>query len=293
MDTPSMTPPLRKCTQCGAEFPATTEYFHRGKKCKYGLSAKCKACARETTRRWYQANPEKARENSRRYRQANPEKVREAQRRWGQANPEKVRESSRRKRQANPEKAREQARRWRQTNPEKRREIERRWRQANPEKVREARRRRYQANPEKHRESSRRYHQTHPEKAREQARRRYQVNPEKVLENVQRRRSRKHSLLHTFTAETWEACLNYFHGCCAYCGAQRDFWSPLHQDHYIPLSAPDCPGTIPTNIVPACRSCNFSKKNIPPMEWLTRKFGKRQAKVIAARIQAYFDSLTI
>jgi len=199
MDTPSITPPLRKCTKCGVEFPATAEYFCRNKSKKNRLNSECKTCASENARRWAQANPEKHRENARR---------------WAQANPEK-------------------------------------------------------------------------------ARRRYQVNPEKVRENVRRRRSRKHSLPHTFTVETWEACLNYFHGCCAYCGAQRDFWSPLHQDHYIPLTTPDCPGTIPTNIVPACRTCNSSKKDANPLEWLTRKFGKRQAKVIAARIQAYFDSLAI
>jgi len=68
----------------------------------------------ERSRRWREANPEKARqsaiETKRRWREANPERVRqegrEQMRRWREANPEKTLESARRYREANPEKHR-------------------------------------------------------------------------------------------------------------------------------------------------------------------------------------------
>jgi formylmethanofuran dehydrogenase subunit E len=37
-------PQAKVCTKCGKEFPATTEFFHRRKRGKYGLVAVCKAC---------------------------------------------------------------------------------------------------------------------------------------------------------------------------------------------------------------------------------------------------------
>lgn len=36
--------PMKRCTKCGEEFPATTEYFHKEKLGKYGLRADCKWC---------------------------------------------------------------------------------------------------------------------------------------------------------------------------------------------------------------------------------------------------------
>ena len=35
---------LKKCTECGNDFPATTEYFHKHKNGKNGLNPKCKSC---------------------------------------------------------------------------------------------------------------------------------------------------------------------------------------------------------------------------------------------------------
>ncbi|MBX3579877.1 MAG: HNH endonuclease, partial [Rhizobiaceae bacterium] len=53
--------------------------------------------------------------------------------------------------------------------------------------------------------------------------------------------------------------------CCAYC----DSTGPLTQDHFIPLSSAKCPGTIPGNIVPACASCNSSKRARDPFSWVS------------------------
>lgn len=105
-------------------------------------------------------------------------------------------------------------------------------------------------------------------------------------------RNRRQKAVNTMTPELWEDALRYFNGCCAVCGRPPGLWHKLVGDHWIPLNDPLCPGTIPTNIVPLChgaQGCNSSKRASDAKEWLTRKFGKRRAADILARIEAYFE----
>jgi len=53
-----------------------------------------------------------------------------------------------------------------------------------------------------------------------------------------------------------------FNGRCAYCGAPATTW-----DHIKPISKGG--QTIPGNIVPACQSCNSSKKDKNVWNWIT------------------------
>lgn len=43
-------PNIRRCSRCKAEYPATTEYFHRDKKTKVGLCCWCRTCVQEVGR---------------------------------------------------------------------------------------------------------------------------------------------------------------------------------------------------------------------------------------------------
>lgn len=137
-------------------------------------------------------------------------------------------------------------------------------------------------------------------------------NPEKVRKYVNdynKRTGHKHSkigiekrkgYLETsivdLTLEQWEYALNYFHGCCAVCGRQLKDLLGTHtaaQDHWQPLSKGG--NTTALNILPLCHGvggCNNKKSNKLPEEWLITEFGKRKAKVILKRIQAYFESVS-
>lgn len=120
------------------------------------------------------------------------------------------------------------------------------------------------------------------------------ANPEKHCANQQRRRARELQLPATFTSEDWDKAIAHFKGCCAVCGRPPGLWHYLAMDHWIPISDPTCPGTIPENIVPLCHGeggCNNSKSNRDPLEWLMLMFGERKARRKLAEIQAYFDSL--
>jgi hypothetical protein len=91
-----------------------------------------------------------------------------------------------------------------------------------------------------------------------------------------------------FTLQDWQRCLDWWNGCCAYCGNQQSFWHTIEMEHYIPVSALDCPGTVPSNILPACRECNASKSNKLAEKWLIKKQGRRHSNVVLKRIQEYF-----
>ena len=59
-----------------------------------------------------------------------------------------------------------------------------------------------------------------------------------------------------------------FGDCCAYCGDKQKI-DELHMDHFLPLSKG---GThVLSNLVPACKRCNLSKRNHHPEDWFKRQ----------------------
>jgi 5-methylcytosine-specific restriction endonuclease McrA len=93
---------MKRCTKCGEEKPATTEWFYATTDRKSGLSASCISCKREYGRRYRTDYPDKIRERHRRYYAKNTEKVNEYQRRYYAENAEKECEYQRRYRADNP-----------------------------------------------------------------------------------------------------------------------------------------------------------------------------------------------
>lgn len=103
-------------------------------------------------------------------------------------------------------------------------------------------------------------------------------------------RSKKQKLPSGFSKTDWHLALCYWNGLCAYCSSQQGLWNPICMEHFIPV---DFGGSFTKeNILPACKSCNSSKGNRNPAEWLNQKFGKRKAKQILDRVENYFRSLT-
>lgn len=82
--------------------------------------------------------------------------------------------------------------------------------------------------------------------------------------NQEKRRAWKAGVVCDYTLEQWESILALCGWRCVYCGVSiKD--SPS-QDHFVPVSKGG-PHTA-SNILPACRSCNSSKNNSQPQEWL-------------------------
>lgn len=95
-------------------------------------------------------------------------------------------------------------------------------------------------------------------------RERYQQNGHRSSREVQRageqlRRARKYQpRAHPFTAAQWAYIQSLCGHLCVYC---RQRTEKLEQDHIVPLSQGGF--HISSNIVPACRSCNASKRTTP------------------------------
>jgi 5-methylcytosine-specific restriction endonuclease McrA len=173
--------------------------------------------------------------------------------------------------------------------PEKARAAVRAYNEEHAEEIKRRRRELHAANPTPKRESDRRYYKKARHKIREKQIRWEHENPHKKQAISHRYSARKRELPHDFTGEDWQRALNYFGGCCAYCGTPPGLWNRLTAEHFIPVTKGG--GTIPTNIIPACQSCNSSKHDSYIDDWLPRKFGKRRAARIMAVIQSYFESL--
>lgn len=82
-----------------------------------------------------------------------------------------------------------------------------------------------------------------------------------------KRRQRRTDLPFDWKHSDWLDSLAAFGNACAYCGATGS----LHQDHFVPLSHPECPGTVVGNMVPACEPCNLSKGAKHPSAWAKGK----------------------
>ena len=251
--------PQKRCTKCGAEHPATTEYFHKRTSKRDGLDTQCKVCVGIREKKRYERNPEQKRKYQRDIRAKYIDRYRERERNHTETHREE---------------ARERTRQWVKENPERKRENDRQY---------------YQ--------NVLRYDR---DKRRDELRAWRQANPDKAHAQLARRRARKRGLPATFTPDDWQRALDYFNGCCAICGRAPSFWHILAQEHWIPITdkRPDNPGTVATNMIPMCHSmkdgeggCNNSKSNKDPIEWLIEKFGKRKAKQIQERVEAYFEWL--
>jgi len=87
--------------------------------------------------------------------------------------------------------------------------------------------------------------------------------PRKLIAQ-QKRRAVKVGKEASFSVEDWKQVLQVFGNKCSYCGKVL---MEACQDHFVPLSKGG--HHIMGNVLPSCRSCNSSKNNTDPQEWLT------------------------
>jgi hypothetical protein len=108
---------------------------------------------------------------------------------------------------------------------------------------------------------------------------RYQTDERYRRERQQHAHSRKRSV-DPIPPQGQDLLLDYFDGQCAYCGKAATTW-----DHIVPVSKGG--QTVPWNIVPACVSCNSSKKTSDVFAWLDSK-SLKGSPLIAERMILQF-----
>lgn len=285
--------PLKRCTQCGESKPATTEYFYRDKSNKAGLTPQCKACRRAY---WSARAAEFA--EKRRIKDAGHHAEIYARRKAREAGRPDFAARKRAYREANRERRNAYERKRYARKSQEIRQRQRKWRLAKIDQYKAAEQRYREANRQKLRERARQWYRDHSEVQRWRNKRNYRNRIDRYRKasvvSSRARTARKARLPTEYGTDDWQSCLEYFGGCCAACNRPPGLFHALALDHWVPLSAPDCPGHIATNIVPLCHGeggCNNSKSNRDAVEWATERFGRRKAHQIITRVQDYFDSI--
>lgn len=176
--------------------------------------------------------------------------------------------------------------RYNREHPDKHRAACQRWRERHPE--------RHQASARKYRQSAKgratqqAYRQRHQARMDEQTRRCKRQQPEHYqviqLAAYHRHRAKRRGLPDGLTADEWRACLSYWGGCCAVCGASE----AISVDHWRPLASARSTGSVAANVLPLCQACNQRKRASDPAAWLTRQFGAAFAQTKLAEVEVYF-----
>lgn len=119
----------------------------------------------------------------------------------------------------------------------------------------------YHNNIDKERERSHKY--SISEAGKESSRRRHHS-----------RKAKEKRVKNGFTLSDWNTVKEHFNHCCAYCGKES---KRLTQDHFVAVSKGG--GYTKDNIIPACLSCNSSKRDNDFYEWYKKKPFYNQQRV--------------
>ena len=184
-------------------------------------------------------------------------------------------------REENPDKIRE----WEKENADNRRELHRVWQKENADKARKYSKKYREENTYKEIERQKKYREENTENIRVRQKRWQEGNLEKMKEHNQKRRARKKELPATLTVEQWQEILEVFSHKCCYCGKKKK----LQQEHFIPLSRGG--EYTHNNIIPACGSCNSSKRDKDFFEWYPNQdyFSKKREAAILKYLGYYDD----
>lgn len=278
----SSIPLTRVCSKCNIEKLLTDEYFHKTPTCRYGYRRICKICIAAYKKVYRDENADYIRENKRQYREDNKDAIAKKKHDYHAANREKIAA----KRKLYYAKVRDRLL-----------QYQREYRERNLDYIRQRDRLYALAHRKEAVLKSRQYYWTNHAAISAKQKALYRSNPDAFLVRINRRKARLLELPHTLTIKEWQHAKDHFNGCCAVCGRPfKDLFGThtVAQDHWIPLSSPDCPGTIAKNIIPLCHGvsgCNNSKRDKNAFQWLVERFGKRKAKHIYDKIIAYFDSI--
>lgn len=250
--------------------------FYKRKASKDGYSYICKTCNKEHMKRYRKENKDYISKYNKLYKSKNKEVIAESWGKYYKKNKDKLSESKKQYYKDNKDRCREYNKLYYKNNKEYFINHHKKYYKENREELIEYTRRYYQENKEKVSQYQKQCRENNREKFNERNRKWCRKNPEKIKARGQRRKAKKIGLIATLTDKQWEQIKQYFNNRCAYCGKELD----LQQDHFIPLSKGG-EYTI-NNIIPACRSCNASKKDKLFSEWYPkyRYYSKKREKTI-------------
>ena len=227
---------FKTCTKCGKTLPATTEYFHKQKKGKYGFKSECKKCAAEYSKQWRKNHKDELSEYKKQYRESNREKVRKQQKQWSENHKER---------------RSEYIKQWTESNREKLVEYKKQWREDNKDKIKQWR----EVSKDKRREYCKQYNATPQGQA-------------VRFNSYCKRRSKEQNQGTGINKMQWLEMMKYFDWKCAYSGEYiggKENQNIRSIDHIKPLNRGGDHEIW--NLVPMERSLNCSKRDKDLLEW--------------------------
>lgn len=177
------------------------------------------------------------------------------------------------------------AREYKKNNADKIKNSKKKYYELNKEKISEKNSLYYKCNKEHILNLNKEYYKLNKQyilkRSRIQSKEWYLNNKDKAKYKNERRRSIKSLLPSNLNSHQWKNIKLHFKNKCAYCGKEL----PLEQEHFIPLSKGG-EYTI-NNIIPACKSCNCSKRNTDFFEWYPNQ--KFYSKIREKKILKYLN----
>lgn len=125
----------KACTDCGEEKPITE--YHKLKTGKYGVTSRCKSCAKIRKKAYNEANKEKIKAYNESYYAEKKDFVREIQKAYYEENSEQIKANVRKWERENPERKAENQTKYRKEKPELHQARQKRYKLNNPDRVRE------------------------------------------------------------------------------------------------------------------------------------------------------------
>lgn len=288
---------MKQCAgPCRCILPATPEHFHRNKNHKDGLQTLCKTCTKEYKKQHYKTHKEEISEQHRAYRESHLEQERERSKRYAETHKEHLREyhtqyyqdnrdqmleQMKQHYQENSVRIRERVKRYRETHQEEIKERKKRYAKFHKEHIREYREKhrerilagqkaRYHARyKEKQRETTKRYRTLHRERLLEHKRQYYKTPHGRMIDRAHwhKRRAQKKASGGSYTPAQIQDQLKRQKSKCYWCQSKLDQGKgAFHIDHVVPLSRGGSNDI--SNIVIACPTCNMSRNNKLPHEWV-------------------------
>lgn len=186
-----------------------------------------------------------------------------------ESNPERWKDLQRAGYQRNSEKRRDAAKKQYWENREEALAENKRYREENREALAEKRKQRWEENKEREKEYAQKWRRENKERVKEYRKTYLQENMEKYREWNRARSARKRSLPSEKYSE--EDMTRTYGRVCYLCAELVDLETETtgekkNVEHLIPLSHPDCPGDILSNVRWSHEKCNFSKGKRTPEE---------------------------
>lgn len=260
----------KACKVCKVVLPANEEFFYKNACLKSGLENACKKCRKskktiktKPTKPGYKVCQKCKREfpateeyfGSRSTKSGLDSNCKECIHKYYLDNKDYIKNKTNKRYWENREETLEKQKEYYQKNKERKIEYAKGYAKQNKEKIREMQRKYSLENRKQLNAYHKKYYAENKDRITEVNNKWKQKNPDKVKMIRAKRRNNKKMVKTDLTIDEWYGNEAKFNNKCAYCGGKYN----LEKDHIIPLAK--CGGFTKSNIIPACRRCNASKKN--------------------------------